>query len=116
VIHLLGQVFVKYHVSCPFEAVEELLKNNKLGKDVDAIFVDFHAEATSEKMAMGKFLDGKVSAVIGSHTHIPTAAQNTTITRKRRHSILPLIERLLGKVPSLCPHGGFDQVDNPRGR
>jgi metallophosphoesterase (TIGR00282 family) len=73
VIHLLGQVFVKYHVSCPFEAVEELLKNNKLGKDVDAIFVDFHAEATSEKMAMGKFLDGKVSAVIGSHTHIPTA-------------------------------------------
>jgi calcineurin-like phosphoesterase len=39
---------------------------------VDAIFVDFHAEATSEKMAMGKFLDGKVSAVVGSHTHIPT--------------------------------------------
>jgi 2',3'-cyclic-nucleotide 2'-phosphodiesterase len=73
VIHLLGQVFVKYHVSCPFEAAENILKNYQLGKDVDAIFVDFHAEATSEKMAMGKFLDGKVSAVIGTHTHIPTA-------------------------------------------
>lgn len=73
VVHLLGQVFTKYHVSCPFEAVDQLLQNNRLGFEVDAIFVDFHAEATSEKMAMGKFLDGRVSAVIGSHTHIPTA-------------------------------------------
>ena len=72
VLHLLGQVFIKYQVSCPFEAAERILKNHKLGQDVDAIFVDFHGEATSEKMAMGKFLDGKVSAVIGSHTHIPT--------------------------------------------
>lgn len=72
VIHLLAQVFVKFQVSCPFEAVENILKNYQLKKDVDAIFVDFHGEASSEKMAMGKFLDGKVSAVIGSHTHIPT--------------------------------------------
>jgi hypothetical protein len=72
VIHLLGQIFTKYSVNCPFEAVENLVKNHPLKKSVDAIFVDFHAEATSEKMAMGKFLDGKVSAVIGSHTHIPT--------------------------------------------
>ncbi len=73
VVHLLGQVFTKYHVACPFEAVDDLLKTNRLAQEVDAIFVDFHAEATSEKMAMGKFLDGRVSAVIGSHTHIPTA-------------------------------------------
>ncbi len=59
VLHLLGQVFVKYHVSCPFEAALEVVNNNALGKEVDAIFVDFHAEATSEKMAMGKFLDGR---------------------------------------------------------
>jgi metallophosphoesterase (TIGR00282 family) len=72
VLHLLGQVFIKYHVGCPFEAALEVITNNPLGKEVDAIFVDFHAEATSEKMAMGKYLDGKVSAVIGSHTHIPT--------------------------------------------
>jgi hypothetical protein len=72
VIHVLGQIFTKYSVNCPFEAVENIVKNHPLKKEVDAIFVDFHAEATSEKMAMGKFLDGKVSAVIGSHTHIPT--------------------------------------------
>ena len=68
----VGQIFIKYQVNCPFANVEEIIANNVLGKDVDMIFVDFHAEATSEKMAMGKFLDGKVTAVIGSHTHIPT--------------------------------------------
>jgi 2',3'-cyclic-nucleotide 2'-phosphodiesterase len=73
VIHLLGQVFIKYHVNCPFEAALEVVNNNPLGKEIDAIFVDFHAEATSEKMAMGKFLDGKVTAVVGTHTHIPTS-------------------------------------------
>lgn len=73
VIHLLGQIFIKYQVGCPFEAVLQLIENNQLKKDVDVIFIDFHAEATSEKMAMAKFLDGKVSAIIGSHTHIPTA-------------------------------------------
>jgi metallophosphoesterase (TIGR00282 family) len=72
VIHLLGQVFIKNNLNCPFESIDNILKNYKLGVDVDAIFVDFHAEASSEKMAMGKFLDGKISAVIGSHTHIPT--------------------------------------------
>jgi len=72
VIHLLGQTFIKYQVNCPFACVEEIIENNPIGKEVDIIFVDFHAEASSEKMAMAKFLDGKVSAVIGSHTHIPT--------------------------------------------
>jgi metallophosphoesterase (TIGR00282 family) len=72
VIHLLGQVFIKNNLNCPFEAVDNILKNYKLGENIDAIFVDFHAEASSEKMAMGKFLDGRVSAIIGSHTHIPT--------------------------------------------
>ncbi len=73
VIHLLAQLFVKFQVNCPFQAVTELLEKYKLGKDVDYIFVDFHGEATSEKMAMGQYLDGKVSAVIGTHTHVPTS-------------------------------------------
>ncbi|MFT5702694.1 MAG: metallophosphoesterase (TIGR00282 family) [Rickettsiales bacterium] len=87
VIHLLGQVFIKNNLNCPFEMVEDLLKHYQLKTSpsfaninpnqsakilVDAIVVDMHAEATSEKMAMGKFLDGKVSMVVGSHTHIPT--------------------------------------------
>jgi metallophosphoesterase (TIGR00282 family) len=73
VIHLLGQVFHKEHTSCPFAMADELLTGMKLGVQADAIIVDFHAEATSEKCAMGQYLDGRVSVVVGSHTHIPTA-------------------------------------------
>lgn len=73
VIHLLGQVFHKEQVACPFATVDELLTGVKLGANVDAIVVDFHAEATSEKTAMGQYLDGRVSCMVGSHTHIPTA-------------------------------------------
>ncbi|MBO5037997.1 MAG: YmdB family metallophosphoesterase, partial [Alphaproteobacteria bacterium] len=51
----------------------ELLKRFILGKNVDAILVDIHAEATSEKLALGYYLDGKVSLVAGTHTHVPTA-------------------------------------------
>lgn len=73
VMHLLGQVFHKEHAACPFAMADELLAGIKLGANVDAILVDFHAEATSEKTAMGQYLDGRVSVVVGSHTHIPTS-------------------------------------------
>ncbi len=73
VIHLLGQVFHKEHLDCPFAVADALLANCKLGVQAHAIIVDFHAEATSEKCAMGLYLDGRVSMVVGSHTHIPTA-------------------------------------------
>ncbi len=56
----------------PFAAVERLLGEHRLG-DVDAILLDFHGEATSEKTSMGHFCDGRVSAVIGTHSHVPTA-------------------------------------------
>jgi 2',3'-cyclic-nucleotide 2'-phosphodiesterase len=72
VLHLLGQVFHKEHTDCPFATADKILEANKLGANVSAIIVDFHAEATSEKMAMGKYLDGRVSLVVGSHTHVPT--------------------------------------------
>lgn len=73
VMHLQCQLFMKYSVNCPFETATEILEKYKMGRDVDYIFVDLHGEATSEKMAFGHFLDGKVSAVCGSHTHVPTA-------------------------------------------
>ena len=57
----------------PFSAVEAVLKQHPLGGLVQASLVDIHCEATSEKMAMGHFCDGRASAVIGSHTHVPTA-------------------------------------------
>lgn len=72
VVHLLGQVFHKEHTDCPFATADKLLAGSQLKASVHAIVVDFHAEATSEKMAMGKYLDGRVSMVVGSHTHVPT--------------------------------------------
>jgi metallophosphoesterase (TIGR00282 family) len=73
VIHAMGQLFMKYQVNDPFAAVAEVLKQYRMGSTVQAVVVDIHAEATSEKQAMGLFLDGQVSAVVGSHTHVPTA-------------------------------------------
>jgi metallophosphoesterase (TIGR00282 family) len=73
VIHLMGQLFMRWSVDCPFATVDKILAPYQLGKNIDYIFVDMHAEATSEKMAMGQFLDGRVSAVSGSHTHVPTS-------------------------------------------
>ena len=72
VVQLLGRLFMEA-VDCPAQAIEKLLKNYTLGRNVSAILVDMHAEATSEKLAMGYFLDGRVSAVAGTHTHVPTA-------------------------------------------
>ena len=60
-------------LDCPFRGTAEVLAKHRLGGTVAAIFVDIHAEASSEKMAFGHFLDGKVSAVVGTHTHCPSA-------------------------------------------
>ena len=57
----------------PISAIDEALKGYNLGKNISAILVDIHAEATSEKLALGYYLDGKVSVVAGTHTHVPTA-------------------------------------------
>ena len=74
VVNLLGRLFIdRENLSSPFTAADEILEKYKLGVNVDAIFVDFHAEATSEKMSIANYLDGRVSAVIGTHTHIPTS-------------------------------------------
>lgn len=73
VLHLLGQVFHRENLDSPFRCAATELEGYRLGGNVDAIIVDMHAEATSEKNAMGVFCDGKVSMVVGSHTHIPTA-------------------------------------------
>lgn len=72
VMQLLGRLFMEA-VDCPAQAADKVLKNYTLGKNINAIFVDIHAEATAEKIEVGHYLDGRVSAVIGSHTHIPTS-------------------------------------------
>jgi len=69
IINLVGRVFMG-HVDCPFRAMDQLLAEFE-HKSIP-IIVDFHAEATSEKVAMGRYLDGRVSAVLGTHTHVGT--------------------------------------------
>lgn len=71
VINLIGRIFMKDHVDCPFRTAESLL--TYLRDKTDIIFVDMHAETTSEKIGLGYFLDGKVSGVVGTHTHVQTA-------------------------------------------
>ncbi len=74
VITAQGRVFMD-PVDDPFRAVESAVAACPLGEQADAIMLDFHTEATSEIQAMGHFLDGKVSLVVGTHTHIPTSDQ-----------------------------------------
>jgi len=70
-ITVLGRLYMKPPTDCPFMAVEKAL--SQIPQDVKIIVVDIHAEATSEKIAMGWHFDGRVSVVFGTHTHIPTA-------------------------------------------
>jgi len=69
VINLMGRIFMGDPLDNPFKKVDEILEKI----DSDFIFVDMHAEATSEKIAMAHYLDGRVTAVVGTHTHVPTA-------------------------------------------
>ncbi len=73
VTQALGQVFMKRAYDDPFGAVEGVLKAHPRGGLAQAVIVDMHCEATSEKMAMGHFCNGKASLVVGTHTHVPTA-------------------------------------------
>jgi metallophosphoesterase (TIGR00282 family) len=73
VAQVLGQVFMKRPFDDPFSALEPVLKAHPLGGLASAIIVDVHCEATSEKMALGHYCDGRASLVVGTHTHVPTA-------------------------------------------
>ena len=73
VAQVLGRVFMKQPFDDPFSAIEAALRPATLGGTAAAVIVDVHAEATSEKMAMGHWCDGRASLVVGTHTHVPTA-------------------------------------------
>lgn len=74
IINAIGQVFMGAPWNCPFAAVDQAL--SEIPSDVSAILLDFHAEVTSEKMGMGWHLDGRVSFVYGTHTHVPTCDES----------------------------------------
>lgn len=94
VINLVGRVFMQ-PVDCPFKAIKAILEDIK--KEAKVIIVDMHAEATSEKLAMGYFLSGKVSAVVGTHTHIPTADER-------------IIDNFTAYITDVGMTGSFDSV------
>src|SRR5690606_26228297 len=77
VISLLGRTFMPQHVDSPFQVLDEVFESVK-PSEYDASFIDIHAEATSEKQAILWYMNGKVSAVIGTHTHVPTADADIT--------------------------------------
>ncbi|MBC8526353.1 MAG: TIGR00282 family metallophosphoesterase [Candidatus Cloacimonetes bacterium] len=70
ILNLMGRAFT-VTIDCPFRTADEYLK--KINKITNIVILDFHAEATAEKMALAWYLDGKVSAIVGTHTHVPTA-------------------------------------------
>ncbi|MEE2999720.1 MAG: TIGR00282 family metallophosphoesterase [Pseudomonadota bacterium] len=69
---VMGRLFMD-SLDDPFSAMDKVLSNSKMGDEFDCAVVDIHAEATSEKMAMGQYLNGRVSMVVGTHSHVPTA-------------------------------------------
>ncbi|MBN2120212.1 MAG: TIGR00282 family metallophosphoesterase [Candidatus Omnitrophica bacterium] len=93
-INLLGRVFMQ-PVDCPFKAVASVLED--VLKETRVVLVDIHAEATSEKLALGYFLAQKVSAVIGTHTHIPTADER-------------MIENFTAYITDVGMTGSFDSI------
>ena len=97
VANIMGRVFMHPDLDDPFESAEGILRDCPLGEQADAVVIDFHAEATSEKMAFGHFCDGRASLVVGTHTHVPTAD----------HQILPGGTGFMSDA-GMC--GDFDSV------
>lgn len=137
VINVIGRVFMNNIDACPFKTAEKELE--KISKETKIVLVDMHAEATSEKIALGRFLDGRVSAVFGTHTHVQTAdekilpggtsyitdvgmtgAQDSVIGRK----VEPIIERFLTCMPTRFEmadgnvelQGALVEIDQESGR
>jgi 2',3'-cyclic-nucleotide 2'-phosphodiesterase len=98
-VNILGRVFMEA-LDCPFRAMENILPY--IQKQTSIILVDFHAEASSEKRAMGFYLDGKVSAMVGTHTHVPT----------HDYQILPKGTAYITDIGMTGPHHSVIGVDH----
>jgi metallophosphoesterase (TIGR00282 family) len=136
VINVMGRLFMRA-IDCPFRAVDRALE--QYGQQARVRLVDFHAEATSEKIAMGWHLDGKVSAVVGTHTHVQTADEqifpggtaflcdagmfgpvNSIIGR----AVEPIVQRFMTNLPAQFPVAGGEvrlrgavvEIDETTGR
>jgi len=136
VINLIGRVFMGA-ADCPFRAVEAVLPC--IAREASVVIVDMHGEATSEKISMGRFLDGRVSAVLGTHTHVQTADERV-LPRGTAYltdvgmcgptesvigmRVEPVVRRFLDQLPirfevadgPAAVHGAIVEVDSGSGR
>ncbi len=137
VMNLLGQVHIEPNLDSPFHTADRILSREEGNYDISLL--DFHAEATGEKLALAHYLDGRVSAVFGTHTHVPTADEqvlphgtgyvsdlgmsggSTGILGLRKE---PILERMVEKMPArslpdmgpLLSTGAFFTVDDSTGK
>ena len=99
VLNLQGRVFMR-EIDCPFRRLDALLTESGV-RDAKVVIVDFHAEATAEKIAFGRFADGRVTAVVGTHTHVPSADSR----------VLPGGTAYVTDAGMTGPHGGVIGVE-----
>lgn len=123
VINAMGRIYMS-EIDCPFRAVEHEVEACGLKRGADAIFVDMHAEATSEKQAMAYFLDGRISALVGTHTHAPTA-DDRVLPRGTGYltdagmcgcydSVLGMgVDEPINRFVTRLPRGRFEPADGP---
>jgi len=138
VINIQGRIFMRDHVDCPFKTAETLV--TYLKSKTNIIFIDFHAEATSEKMGLAYHLDGKISGLVGTHTHVQTADErilplgtayisdlgmcgslNSMIGMQKEQIISNLITQMpvkfvVAKEPPYVMTGAYIDVDSVTGK
>lgn len=138
IINLQGRIFMRDHVECPFKTAETLV--TYLKSKTNIIFVDFHAEATSEKLGLAYYLDGKISGLVGTHTHVQTADErilpggeayisdlgmvgslNSMIGMTKESIISHLITQMptkfvIDKTPPYIMSGAYIDVDSVTGK
>jgi 2',3'-cyclic-nucleotide 2'-phosphodiesterase len=123
VINAMGRIFMP-EMDCPFRAIDAEVTACSLKQGADAILVDIHAEATSEKQAMGYFLDGRVSVVVGTHTHAPTADDRVLPSGTAfisdvgmcgdYNSVLGMdVEEPINRFLTKIPRGRFEPANGP---
>ena len=124
VANIMGRIFMHPELDDPFQSAEHMLESTQLGEHVDAAIIDFHAEATSEKMCFAHFVDGRASLVVGTHTHTPTAdhtifdggtgyISDVGMCGDYGHSLGMEKEEPLNRFLTKVPRGRFEAATGP---
>ena len=124
VTNIMGRAFMSPSLDDPFACADDILSACPLGEQADAVIVDFHAEATSEKVCFGHYLDGRASLVVGTHTHVPTADHQILVGGTGYQSDAGMCgdydsslgmekEEPINRFVSKVPRGRFEAANGP---